>query len=167
MYAARFPPKVLSLVLVGAPIDTDAGQRPDQAHGAFLPDPLLRRTRGARPRSYEGRDHAARLEEQFQRVSSLEPLHLLSDGRGGILSPGLGPQETDNLADRGEVEPLRIGAPCLVFAELASKGGEDIGFELAEIVAAARLKHASAHGDMMLAAFRVAPGDDRSGDGRA
>ena len=33
MVAARFPEKVNSLVLAGAPIDTDAGQRSDQAHG--------------------------------------------------------------------------------------------------------------------------------------
>ena len=34
MIAARFPDKVNALVLVGAPIDTDAGDRRDKSHGA-------------------------------------------------------------------------------------------------------------------------------------
>ena len=44
MAASRFPDKVNSLVLAGSPIDTDAGDRTDQAHGSRNPDVIFMRS---------------------------------------------------------------------------------------------------------------------------
>jgi pimeloyl-ACP methyl ester carboxylesterase len=63
MIAARFPEKVNSLVLAGAPIDTDAGSGVYQAHGPRVVCFVLRGAGGSRRRADEGQVHASGLEE--------------------------------------------------------------------------------------------------------
>jgi hypothetical protein len=79
-------------------------------------------------------------------------------------------QKSGDLADRGEVEALRIGTRGLLLGELPTEAGEHFGFELVEVVAADSLwrgyrdrtaathfEHTAAYGDMMLLAAIVAP----------
>ena len=63
MIAARFPDKVNSLVLAGAPIDTDAGDGQIKRMAKKLPDLILPGTRRTRRRGDEGQVHAAGLEK--------------------------------------------------------------------------------------------------------
>ncbi len=63
MIAARFPDKINSLVLAGAPIDTDAGDGPITRMVHASPDVVLRRAGGPGRRPDERQVHAARLEE--------------------------------------------------------------------------------------------------------
>ena len=69
MIAARFPDKVNSLVLAGAPIDTDAGNGPIKRMVHEIADFLLRGAGGARRRPDEGQVHAAGLEEHASRAA--------------------------------------------------------------------------------------------------
>ena len=69
MIAARFPDKVNSLVLAGAPIDTDAGRWINQTNGSAVPRIVLRGTGSARRRADEGQVHAAGLEKHASRAA--------------------------------------------------------------------------------------------------
>ena len=71
MIAARFPDKVNSLVLAGAPIDTDAGNGPIKRMVHAIADVVLRGAGGARRRPDEGQVHAAGLEEHAPGSSTI------------------------------------------------------------------------------------------------
>lgn len=90
----------------------------------------------------------------------------------------LGSEKAADLPNRREVEPLGIRPRGLIFLEPSAEGGEDLGLEVVEIVAAncfagrnidpiavVHMKHSAADSDMVVGPGAVAPRHDGNLEG--
>ena len=114
MVAARFPDKVASLVLAGAPIDTDAGNGPIKRMAHAVAAVLLPGSGGARRRPDEGQVHAAGLEEHASRAALFPGAHrpLRAHRRSGLSRQGRDFRELVRKPDRPAGTLVSPGHPA-------------------------------------------------------
>ena len=124
MIAARFPDKVNSLVLAGAPIDTDAGNGPIKRMVHDVPDLVLRGAGGARRRPDEGQVHAAGLEEHASRAALYPGPHrsLRAHRRSGLSRQGGDVRELVRKPDRPAGALVSSGDHAALQGEPARQG---------------------------------------------